>query len=389
MLTPLVAFAREQRMAEPGLIRFVPDLVEALVACGRLAEAEDHLAWYEANAERLERVSASGSGRALPRLPRRRRRRSPNRARRLRTRARPATSARRCRSTGADAACARRRASARERTPGCPERPSIAARHLFASPALPSGRGAQRRELARIGGRAPSTRRADPGRGTGRGARRSRPDEPRGGRVALPQHAHRGGSPLPHLRKLGVRSRFELARRLGIRRSLNRASRVVPPFFARPPLPPRSTSHTSRIADPERRRKHEDQDDIRSDDRGAGVRRPDRGGRPGHVPDGAPITVTDERPARRVHALRGQREPERWAAGCSRPLPAQPLDRRQPRTLDSPGVREGGLGSSAPVSKASRSWTNAALVALGGGLVLLLAVVGASATRERRRPILR
>ncbi len=57
--------------------------------------------------------------------------------------------------------------------------------------------------------------------------------------------------------------------------------------------------------------------------------------------------------------------------------------------LDSPGVRTGGLGSSAPVSNASRSWTNAALFALVGGLVLLLAVVGASATRERRRPILR
>jgi hypothetical protein len=57
--------------------------------------------------------------------------------------------------------------------------------------------------------------------------------------------------------------------------------------------------------------------------------------------------------------------------------------------LDSPGVRAGGLGSSAPVSDAGRSWTNAALFVLGGGLVLLLAVAGASATRERRRPVLR
>jgi hypothetical protein len=57
--------------------------------------------------------------------------------------------------------------------------------------------------------------------------------------------------------------------------------------------------------------------------------------------------------------------------------------------VDSPGVRAGGLGSSAPVSDAGRSWTNAALFALGGGLVILLAVAGASATRERRRPVLR
>ena len=61
VLTPLVAFARGQRMSEPGLVRFVPDLVEALVACGRIADAEAHLDWYEGNAERLERVSAQGT----------------------------------------------------------------------------------------------------------------------------------------------------------------------------------------------------------------------------------------------------------------------------------------------------------------------------------------
>ena len=61
VLAPLVAFAREHDMAEPGLTRFVPDLVEALVAGDRLAEAEEHLSWYEANAERLERASAQGA----------------------------------------------------------------------------------------------------------------------------------------------------------------------------------------------------------------------------------------------------------------------------------------------------------------------------------------
>ena len=61
VLTPLVAFARQQELCEPGMTRFVPDLVEALVACERLDEAEDHLAWFEANAERLERSSGQGA----------------------------------------------------------------------------------------------------------------------------------------------------------------------------------------------------------------------------------------------------------------------------------------------------------------------------------------
>ena len=61
VLTPLVAFAREQEMREPGLTRFVPDLVEALVALGRLDEAEDHLTWFGANAKRLRRPSGQGS----------------------------------------------------------------------------------------------------------------------------------------------------------------------------------------------------------------------------------------------------------------------------------------------------------------------------------------
>ena len=61
VLAPLVAFAREQEMREPGLTRFVPDLVEALVSVGRLDEAEDHLAWFAANAERLDRASARGA----------------------------------------------------------------------------------------------------------------------------------------------------------------------------------------------------------------------------------------------------------------------------------------------------------------------------------------
>jgi DNA-binding CsgD family transcriptional regulator len=61
VLSPLVAFAREQELREPGMTRFVPDLVEALVACERLDEAEDHLAWFEGNAERLQRASGQGA----------------------------------------------------------------------------------------------------------------------------------------------------------------------------------------------------------------------------------------------------------------------------------------------------------------------------------------
>ena len=61
VLAPLVAFARLQEMREPGLTRFVPDLVEALIALGRLDEAEDHLDWFEDNAERLLRPSGQGA----------------------------------------------------------------------------------------------------------------------------------------------------------------------------------------------------------------------------------------------------------------------------------------------------------------------------------------
>jgi DNA-binding CsgD family transcriptional regulator len=61
VLAPLVAFARLHELREPGLTRFVPDLVEARVALGRLDEAEADLAWYAGNAELLHRGSALGS----------------------------------------------------------------------------------------------------------------------------------------------------------------------------------------------------------------------------------------------------------------------------------------------------------------------------------------
>ncbi len=61
LLAPLAAFAREQELREPGVTRYLPDLVEALVACERLEDAETHLAWFETNAERLERASGQAA----------------------------------------------------------------------------------------------------------------------------------------------------------------------------------------------------------------------------------------------------------------------------------------------------------------------------------------
>ena len=104
-LAPLVAFAREHEMREPGLTRFVPDLVEALVGLGRLDEAEDNLAWYTGNAERLQRRSALGSaarGRGFVAAARG----DTETPRRASTRPSPTTARRRSRSTAA-AACSR------------------------------------------------------------------------------------------------------------------------------------------------------------------------------------------------------------------------------------------------------------------------------------------
>jgi DNA-binding CsgD family transcriptional regulator len=62
-LAPLVRFARMEQICEPGLTRYVPDQVEALVELGRLEEAEDLLDWYEGNAVRLGRGGAIASSR--------------------------------------------------------------------------------------------------------------------------------------------------------------------------------------------------------------------------------------------------------------------------------------------------------------------------------------
>jgi DNA-binding CsgD family transcriptional regulator len=60
-LTPLVELARAEEISEPGLTRYVPDQVEALIELGRPEEASELLDWHEANAERLGRRGAGAA----------------------------------------------------------------------------------------------------------------------------------------------------------------------------------------------------------------------------------------------------------------------------------------------------------------------------------------
>ena len=226
VLTPLVAFAREQEMREPGLTRFVPDLVEALVSLGRLDEAEDHLAWFEANAERLDRTSARGAS---------------ARCRGLLAAARGdlagALAAFECALAHHDAAplpfdrartllalgAGRRRAKERRAARAALEE----ARSVFRSLGARIWEQRAAAELARIGGRAPSSGELTPveqrvAELVGRGAH----EQGSGGR-AVPEHAHGRGSSLARLRQ---------ARR-PLSRGARAQTRVVRPFFARRRLP--------------------------------------------------------------------------------------------------------------------------------------------------------
>ena len=62
-LEPLVAFMRRQGMCEPGATWCVGDAIEALIGLDRPDEAEELLDWYEANADRLGRLSAQAVAR--------------------------------------------------------------------------------------------------------------------------------------------------------------------------------------------------------------------------------------------------------------------------------------------------------------------------------------
>ena len=62
----VLAPQRERLLAagvgEPGTIRFVPDEIEALIALGRLDEAEERLGWLEERGRALDRASALAAG---------------------------------------------------------------------------------------------------------------------------------------------------------------------------------------------------------------------------------------------------------------------------------------------------------------------------------------
>jgi DNA-binding CsgD family transcriptional regulator len=62
----LLAPERERLLAagvgEPGAIRFVPDEIEALIGLGRLDEAEERLGWLEERGRALDRASAIAAG---------------------------------------------------------------------------------------------------------------------------------------------------------------------------------------------------------------------------------------------------------------------------------------------------------------------------------------
>ena len=57
-LLPAVREARGSGVREPGANRFVPDLLESLIALNRTAEAREGLEWYESAALSLDRASA-------------------------------------------------------------------------------------------------------------------------------------------------------------------------------------------------------------------------------------------------------------------------------------------------------------------------------------------
>ncbi len=57
-LGPITEFARLQCFGEPAAMRFVVDDIEALIELGQRDEAAELLAWYEGEAQRLERASA-------------------------------------------------------------------------------------------------------------------------------------------------------------------------------------------------------------------------------------------------------------------------------------------------------------------------------------------
>ena len=154
-LGPLVDFLRAEDITEPGTARVVPDQVEALIALGEQAAAEELLDWFEANAGGCAGVRA-GRRRALPRAARRRprgrgRRHRPRcgRAVELHAASGPARAARTQLAYGSALRRSRQKAAARDAL-------EAAAGGFDAIGARVWAERAQA-ELARVGGRPPSS----------------------------------------------------------------------------------------------------------------------------------------------------------------------------------------------------------------------------------------
>lgn len=155
-LAPLVAFVRKQDLCEPGATWCVGDAIEALAECDRPVEATELLGWYETNAARLGRLSARAVARRCRGLlaaiegDRTAATAAFLEALRLHERCpRPLEEARTLLALGTAQRRAKERRSARETL----ER----ARGTFEALGARLWADRVRQELARIGGRAPST----------------------------------------------------------------------------------------------------------------------------------------------------------------------------------------------------------------------------------------
>ena len=209
----VLAPQRERLLAagvgEPGTIRFVPDEIEALIALGRLDEAEELLGWLEERGRALDRASALAAAARCRGLLALARRDDGRGARLLRGGARRARRASASRSSGRGR-CSRR--ESRCATPGA-ERDARAvideARGAFATLGALLWEAKAAAELDRIGGRRAARRRADARRGARGRARLGGPHE-QGSRGRPLPHGEDGRVP-PHARLPQARS--ALARR--------------------------------------------------------------------------------------------------------------------------------------------------------------------------------
>ena len=144
-LEPLVGMTARLGMSEPAVVQWRPDLIEALVRAGRIAEAEQQLAVLEQQAEATGGGWARARRAPLPRAPRaggRLPRGAPGGAGAPR-------GAPRCRSRRADAARVRRAPAAGEGARRGARAPAGGAGRRSSGWARPRGRSARRRSCGR------------------------------------------------------------------------------------------------------------------------------------------------------------------------------------------------------------------------------------------------